>query len=907
MTDFDWKNPDYIAVYQRRLDMLAKLRADPSLIPGVRAWYRDHPDDLINDWGMTYDPRNADVGGSTKVPFLLFPKQREFVRWTVERWRGRRRGLAEKSRDMGVSWLSVATAAAIGLTHEAVTIGFGSRDEDSVDKIGDPDSLFWKLRFFLENLPPELTGGWRPRDGSHMRVTIPLTGSVIKGDAGDNIGRGGRAAIYFVDEAASLKRPDQVEAALSQTTNCRIDVSTPRGMANPFAQRRFDAKTAEEDIFTFHWRAQPLDARIVTHRGYVRMGDLKVGDEVMGPKGRPVRVLGIFPKGPQEIFEVGFSDGARAQSCEDHLWEVIPSRNQRKERKHITETKTLRDIRRNFASRDPRGFKRHEYQIPITASVEFEKGGPLPLDPYVMGAILGDGSIPTNDTRPIVMALPECDVEIASLMGARLPSGCSLKHDGGLAYRISSDGTYRTERRGRQCPVHEALRSLGLFGRNSHTKFIPAAYLTASASERLDLLRGLMDTDGGVCRNNPGAARFSTVSEALRDGMVFLAQSLGGVATVRNIRGGERDFPGGRRHECSNSYVVEVRLPPGINPFLMGRKARDFLPAARPEPRRSIISFQSVGVKECQCIQVEGGLYLTDDFVVTHNCDPRKDDAWYAAQIDKLDPVTVAQEIDLSYTASASGILIPAAWVQAAVDADRKLGVTFRGSKAGALDVADEGVDLNAFCTATGMRVDDVQAWSGKGDDIFGTVQKAFGLCDDAGLDEFWYDADGLGAGVRGDARVINDERARNKVRKIKVEPFRGSGAVHKPDDPIPTATPQSAEDRKKARKNGDYFLNAKAQGWWNLRVRFQRTFRAVEAGELGHYHVDDLICLNGKMPALSKVIMELSQPTYEQTVAGKIQVVKTPDGTKSPNYADSIMIRFAPRKTHFFEAMKGN
>ena len=540
--EFNWKNPNYIAVYQRRLDMLAKLRADKSLLPGVRAWYRDHPDDLINDWGMTYDPRNADVGGSTKVPFLLFPKQREFVRWTVERWRGRRRGLAEKSRDMGVSWLSVATAAAIGLTHEAVTIGFGSRDEDSVDKIGDPDSLFWKLRFFLENLPPELTGGWRPKDGSHMRVTIPLTGSVIKGDAGDNIGRGGRAAIYFVDEAASLKRPDQVEAALSQTTNCRIDVSTPRGMANPFAQRRFDTKTAEEDIFTFHWRD-----------------------------------------------------------------------------------------------------------------------------------------------------------------------------------------------------------------------------------------------------------------------------------------------------------------------------------------------------------------------------DPRKDDAWYAAQIDKLDPVTIAQEIDLSYTASASGILIPAAWVQAAVDADRKLGVTFRGIKAGALDVADEGVDLNAFCTATGMRVDDVQAWSGKGDDIFGTVQKAFGFCDDARLDEFWYDADGLGAGVRGDARVINDERARNKVRKIKVEPFRGSGAVHKPDDPIPTATPQSAEDRKKARKNGDYFLNAKAQGWWNLRVRFQRTFRAVEAGELGHYHVDDLICLNGKMPALSKVIMELSQPTYEQTIAGKIQVVKTPDGTKSPNYADSIMIRFAPRKTHFFEAMKRN
>lgn len=537
---FDWRNPDYVTIYRQRLERLERLRAQPELLPGVRAWYRDHPADFINDWGMTYDPRNADIGGSTRVPFLLFPKQREFVEWTLERWRGRRRGLAEKSRDMGVSWLCIATAAAIGLTHDAVTIGFGSRDEDSVDLIGDPDSLFWKLRFFLENLPPEFSGGWKPRDSSHMRVTLPITGSVIKGDAGDNIGRGGRAAIYFVDEAASLKRPDQVEAALSQTTNCRIDVSTPRGMANPFAQRRFDAKTAAEDIFTFHWKE-----------------------------------------------------------------------------------------------------------------------------------------------------------------------------------------------------------------------------------------------------------------------------------------------------------------------------------------------------------------------------DPRKDNAWYAAQCAKLDPVTIAQEIDLSYTASASGILIPGAWVQAAIDCDQKLGITFRGSKAGALDVADEGVDLNAFTSATGMRVDDVKAWSGKGDDIFGTVQKAFELCDEDGLDEFWYDADGLGAGVRGDARVINDERKRNKVRAIKVEPFRGSGAVHKPDDPIPTATPQNAEDRKKARKNGDYFLNAKAQGWWELRVRFQRTFRAVEAGALGHYHVDDLICLNGKMPALSKVIMELSQPTYEQTTAGKIQVVKTPEGTKSPNYADSIMIRFAPRRTSWVDALK--
>lgn len=537
---FDWNRPNYVEVYKERVRRLRLIRERPELLPGIRAWYRDHPEDLINDWGMTYDPRAADLGGSTRIPFILFPRQKEFVRWVLDEWTNRRRGLAEKSRDMGVSWLCIATAAALGLTREAITIGFGSRDEDSVDKIGDPDSLFWKLRFFLENLPNEISGNWTSKDSSHMRVTIPLTASVIKGDAGDQIGRGGRATIFFVDEAASLKRPQMAEAALSQTTNCRIDVSTPMGMANPFAQRRFSDKTQPRDIFTFHWRE-----------------------------------------------------------------------------------------------------------------------------------------------------------------------------------------------------------------------------------------------------------------------------------------------------------------------------------------------------------------------------DPRKDEQWYADQQEKLDPVTLAQEVDLSYTASAAGILIPSEWVAAAIDSDKKLGITFTGARSGALDVADEGADLNAFCSTEGVRVEDVKAWSGKGSDTFATAQKAFRICDDENLDNFWYDADGLGAGVRGDARVINDQRTARGVRAIRVEPFRGSGAVHKPDQPIATAFPISATDAKRARRNGDYFMNAKAQAWWDLRIRFQRTWRAVEAKSLGIYKPDDLICLNGKMKELPKLILELSQPTYDENTAGKIFVEKTPKGTKSPNHADCIMNRFAPRSSSFLQQLK--
>ena len=88
------------------------------------------------------------------------------------------------------------------------------------------------------------------------------------------------------------------------------------------------------------------------------------------------------------------------------------------------------------------------------------------------------------------------------------------------------------------------------------------------------------------------------------------------------------------------------------------------------------------------------------------------------------------------------------------------------------------------------------------------------------------------------------------------------------------------------------------------MRVRFQRTFRAVEAGGLDGYAVDDLICINGAMPALGKLQQELSQPTYEQTTAGKIQVVKTPQGAKSPNHFDALKIYFAPRKTSFLDAL---
>jgi hypothetical protein len=189
--------------------------------------------------------------------------------------------------------------------------------------------------------------------------------------------------------------------------------------------------------------------------------------------------------------------------------------------------------------------------------------------------------------------------------------------------------------------------------------------------------------------------------------------------------------------------------------------------------------------------------------------------------------------------------------------------------------------------------LDYIDEWSGKGADIFATVEKAFDICDDGDYLEFRYDGDGLGAGVKGDARIINEARKKEKKREISVGKFQGSAAVLDPEGKIPQVDDDDARDREE-RTNKDYFANAKAQAWWALRLRFLRTYRAVVQGH-PVTDPDALISISSKLPKLSKLTLELSQPTFSENGAGKILINKQPDGAKSPNLADSVMIAYAP------------
>ena len=249
----DWKNPDYNAVYERRIQRLAAMRADPA---GHFAFYRDHPVQFIDDWGTTYDPRVlATPGRRALMPFILLPRQRDLIAWFYERMTKREPGAVEKSRDTGVSWCIAAFAVWAWLFIPGAAVGVGSYRQDLVDLLGVPRSLLEKCRIFIRNLPPEL----KPRglaEAEHltfMRLRNPENGAVIAGDLGDNIGRGDRAMIYFVDEAAHLLHQEMADASLAATSETTIYSSTAFGQGAFFQKCRSGAFP----VFRFHWRDDP--------------------------------------------------------------------------------------------------------------------------------------------------------------------------------------------------------------------------------------------------------------------------------------------------------------------------------------------------------------------------------------------------------------------------------------------------------------------------------------------------------------------------------------------------------------------------------------------------------------------------------------------------------------------------
>lgn len=256
---YDFKNPNISDVFQWRADNLARLRkaalTDSTIFPRLKLYYRDNIPQFINDWGCTFDPRNADRGLPVLMPFLLFPRQEQFMSWLDNCQGNRQRGICLKSRDVGASYMVTAWGPSKCLFTEGFSMGVTSYKEDYVDQIGNQKSLIEKVRLFLTFLPPEFTNGWdRDKHSSFGKINFVNSQSLVSGEVGKNIGRGGRTTCYIVDEFAFFEKPLLVEASLSMTTNCRIDISTANGPVGPFAERWMADKTSS---FEFAWEDDP--------------------------------------------------------------------------------------------------------------------------------------------------------------------------------------------------------------------------------------------------------------------------------------------------------------------------------------------------------------------------------------------------------------------------------------------------------------------------------------------------------------------------------------------------------------------------------------------------------------------------------------------------------------------------
>jgi hypothetical protein len=251
--NIDWRKPDYDSVYEFRAAALDRLRQNPAALAGLKEYYSTHWADFITEWGMTVDPRKT---GEKYAPFVLFPRQIEFVNWVYERYLNGERGLAEKSRDVGFTWLCAACATCAWLFIPRAVIGFGSRKKELVDNgDNDPDSIFWKVRTFIDLLPQDFLPLSHTEGRKAMVVPNLSNGAVIKGEIGDEIGRGGRSSLYFVDEFAHLEHADLAESALSANTDVRLYVSTVNGPGNLFYKLR--NHLPDRLIFIFDWKEDP--------------------------------------------------------------------------------------------------------------------------------------------------------------------------------------------------------------------------------------------------------------------------------------------------------------------------------------------------------------------------------------------------------------------------------------------------------------------------------------------------------------------------------------------------------------------------------------------------------------------------------------------------------------------------
>lgn len=343
-------------------------------------------------------------------------------------------------------------------------------------------------------------------------------------------------------------------------------------------------------------KAQTLSSKLYTRQGFVTMGEIKVGDEIANPDGNFSKITGVFPQGKKQICRVHFSDNTYVDCCEDHLWTVSHSDNgwQR-----VVDTKF---IEKNCKRKDGKRI----LSIPCTKPVNFNRFEHV-IPPYLMGILLAEGCFKGGS-----VCFSSSEKEIYQKVGSCLDSEYIYKT---IFHKKSVDHRIVKARRGGKNKYKDELKLLGLWGKYSWEKHIPEQYLFSSVDQRIALLQGLMDGDGGV--EKTGAITFCTTSEKLAKDFSQLVYSLGGSTKICLNKGAKRED--GTRHRVS--YRCYLNISDEIKVFFLNRKQRLVQSRSKYFSKRYIDRVERLGEEEMQCISVDhkDSLYLTDNFTVTHN------------------------------------------------------------------------------------------------------------------------------------------------------------------------------------------------------------------------------------------------------------------------------------------------
>ncbi|WP_170211261.1 LAGLIDADG family homing endonuclease [Robertmurraya siralis] len=357
-------------------------------------------------------------------------------------------------------------------------------------------------------------------------------------------------------------------------------------------------------------KAQDLDSKIMTPNGYVKMRDVKVGDEIFGEDGKIHRILGVYPQGKKDMYEITFSDGSKTITCDEHLWNV---QNPTLRTKGEFKTVTLKQIMEEGLYKIYKGknYKTWIHYIPMTKPLQFKTNNKLNLPPYLLGMIISEANL---NSSSVVISINNEETDLVDYLNEYCVSNnihlvINEKRDGVTDYRFTKNKGMNTNH------LKNELRRLGLHPTLSDTKFIPKDYLYSNVEDRIELLSGLIDTDGEVNGSNYS---YSTTSKGLAEDVQFLVQSLGGTAKIE-IR--ETHYPyKGEKRKGKPSFRLHIKMPREIKAF-KSKKHKCKFREGQTTSRRSIRNIKYIGKREAQCISTSNPtkLYLTDDMIVTHN------------------------------------------------------------------------------------------------------------------------------------------------------------------------------------------------------------------------------------------------------------------------------------------------